>query len=224
MPPATPLLLTLAAAAAATTAPHHRLNHGSVLASIATRLPSPRVPPPTPVWPDVFHAVMVSEGDPRPGSDEDPVPRAGGAIVDLYYNWPERRTLHIIRYRLSNATLHDAEHGNRTSFYWTTIQDDGDASGPPRVASCKRIEFPVSVLPPNWLHGAQYVGRFSMDGVPCDLWTKEHFVEYCARLGDGVPVQWRFTAEVGLMHVRVFRWGVGERAEEREWQAPAECF
>lgn len=212
------VLLAAASAVAASSATAHYPH--SVLAASATRLPTPPTPPQVPVWPPVFHAALVSEGEPRPqatSDDGDDPPAAGGAIVDLYYDWPRRRNANIVRHRLSNATLHDIEWGNKTSFYWTTEEGAG-------VKSCKTIEFPVGLLPPDWLQGADYRGRFSFDGVPCDLWTKASFVEYCARVGDGVPVQWRFTAEVRLMHMRVFRWEVGGKGGDEVWQAPGACF
>ena len=215
------MLLFLTLAVSAATASSAASHPPSVLAASGTRLPSPPKPPPLTEWPPVFHAVLVSEGDPRPQDTSDggdAPPAAGGAIVDLYYDWPRQRNANIVRLRLSNATLHDIEWGNKTSFYWTTEE------GKVGVTACKTITFPVGLLPPDWLKGADYRGRFSFDGVPCDLWTKQSFVEYCARVGDGVPVQWRFTAEVGLMHMRVFRWEVGGEGGDDVWQAPGACF
>ena len=177
-------------------------------APLDARLPPPPKRPP--VWPDVVHAVLWQEDEPKPGSGD----AAGGAVVDLWYDFKNKRNANVIRARLSRSTLADVEHGNGTSFFFDRA-----------ARTCKTVHFPVGVLRPDWLAGAAWHGRRTVDGVACDLWAKAGFVEYWARAGDGVPVQWRFSADAGgPMLMRVLRWEPGVEWPEEEWQAPAYCF
>lgn len=202
----TPAAVSSAAAAAGS----------AVLAAAPTDPPAPP-PPSPPVWPPVFHAVLFQEDEPRPATaaasaavapPSSPPPSlptapppqpAGGAVVDLYYDFPRGRNANLIRGRLGDSVLVDVEYDNHTSFYFDRA-----------ARTCKSVTFPVGVLPPDWLAGATYHGRRTVDGVATDLWAKAGFIEYWARVGDGAPLQWRFSADAGgPMLMRVLRWEVG---------------
>lgn len=41
------------------------------------------------------------------------------------------------------------------------------------------MHFPVGILPPTWLRGAQYLGTETVDGAfECHVWTKANFIVY----------------------------------------------
>ncbi|GJN24784.1 hypothetical protein PR202_gb12547 [Eleusine coracana subsp. coracana] len=166
-----------------------------------TTLPSttdvlPRAPTP---WPEQFHAVMFTN-----------LTESGGRLqlIDLYYDWPRGRNLNLIRDQLSGDPTYDVEWTNGTSFIFDS-------------ATCRTIRFPVGLLPPDWLAGATYLGRESVDGFDCHLWTKVDFVWYYEEVATGRPVRWNF---FNGMQQHVMSFEVGGVLEDSEWQAPAHCF
>ncbi|CAN6183348.1 unnamed protein product [Urochloa humidicola] len=140
--PPPPLFLLLFAAAAAT----------------ATTNPSPSAaPPPSPTpWPERFHAVMFTNLTNYSVASTGPPLR----ITDLYYDWPRRRNLNLVRHQLSADPLYDVEWDNGTSFYFDS-------------STCRTERFPVGVLPPWWLSGggAEYLGREVTGGIECHVWV-----------------------------------------------------
>lgn len=155
-------------------------------------------PVPTP-WPEQFHAVMFTN-----------LTESGGQlqVIDLYYDWPRGRNLNLIRNQLSGDPKYDVEWTNGTSYIFDS-------------ASCRTIRFPVGILPPNWLHGAVYLGRESTDGFDCHVWTKVDFIWYYEDVVTHRPVRWNFFTGM-QQHVMSFE--VGGVLEDSHWQAPAHCF
>lgn len=155
-------------------------------------------PVPTP-WPEQFHAVMFTN-----------LTESGGQlqVIDLYYDWPRGRNLNLIRNQLSGDPKYDVEWTNGTSYIFDS-------------ASCRTILFPVGILPPNWLHGAVYLGRESTDGFDCHVWTKVDFIWYYEDVVTHRPVRWNFYTGM-QQHVMSFE--VGGVLEDSHWQAPAHCF
>ena len=155
-------------------------------------------PVPTP-WPEQFHAVMFTN-----------LTESGGRLqlIDLYYDWPRGRNLNLIRNQLSGDPTYDVEWTNGTSYIFDS-------------ASCRTIRFPVGVLPPDWLHGAVYLGRESTDGFDCHLWTKVDFVWYYEDVLTHRPVRWNF---FNGMQQHVMSFEVGGVLEDSHWQAPSHCF
>jgi hypothetical protein len=125
-------------------------------------------PVPTP-WPEQFHAVMFTN-----------LTDSGRLqVIDLYYDWPGGRNLNLIRNQLSGDPKYDVEWTNGTSYIFDS-------------ASCRTIRFPVGILPPNWLHGAVYLGRETTDGFDCHVWTKVDFIWYYEDVVTHRPVRWNF--------------------------------
>ena len=166
-------------------------------------------PPLPPLWPEKFHAVLVQY---RNGSS---------SLVDLFYDWRRGRNANLIRKQLDSGTVVDLEYSNHTSFYF-------DRSRPER--GCRRVDFPVGILTPDWLSGARYLGVRTINGFECRGWAKgqgrpasEDFVHYWARISDNVPVRWTF--RVGEpMEMNVYSFRVGGEMPEEGWQAPSWCF
>uniref|UniRef100_A0A0A9E341 Uncharacterized protein n=1 Tax=Arundo donax TaxID=35708 RepID=A0A0A9E341_ARUDO len=194
-PPPPPLLLllpllllaTVAVANAKITPPH--------IASAADGSASGHTPVPTP-WPEQFHAVVFTN-----------LTESGGRLqlIDLYYDWPGGRNLNLIRDQLSGDPLYDVEWTNGPSYIFDS-------------ASCRTIRFPVGILPPDWLTaGAVYLGRESVDGFDCHVWTKVDFVWYYEDVATGRPVRWNF---FNGMQQHVMSFEVGGVLEESNWQAP----
>lgn len=154
-------------------------------------------PVPTP-WPEQFHAVMFTNL-----TDSGQL-----QVIDLYYDWPGGRNLNLIRNQLSGDPKYDVEWTNGTSYIFDS-------------ASCRTIRFPVGILPPNWLHGAVYLGRESTDGFDCHVWTKVDFIWYYEDVVTHRPVRWNFFTGM-QQHVMSFE--VGGVLEDSQWQAPAHCF
>ncbi|XP_044951502.1 uncharacterized protein At4g14100-like [Hordeum vulgare subsp. vulgare] len=156
--------------------------------------------PPTPTpWPEQFHAVMFTN-----------LTESGGRLqlIDLYYDWPRGRNLNLIRSQLSGDPTYDVEWTNGTSYIFDS-------------ASCRTIRLPVGVLPPDWLHGAVYLGRETTDGFDCHLWTKVDFVWYYEDVLTHRPVRWNF---FNGMQQHVMSFEVGGVLEDSQWQAPSHCF
>jgi hypothetical protein len=128
--------------------------------------------PPTPTpWPEQFHAVVFTN-----------LTGSGGRLqlIDLYYDWPRGRNLNLIRGQLSGDPTYDVEWTNGTSYFFN-------------ATSCRTKLFPVGLLPPDWLAaGAVYLGRETVAGFDCHLWTKVDFVWYYEDVVTHRPVRWNF--------------------------------
>ncbi|KAG5184356.1 hypothetical protein JKP88DRAFT_163229 [Tribonema minus] len=168
-----------------------------------------REQPPYPVWPDRFHAVSQQ----KRGEDL--------GIVDLYYDWPRGGNLNLIRQ--ADGPIFDMEWGNGTSYVYT-----------PATQKCKVVKFGVGLLPPDWLHGAQYLGRETVGLFECHKWQKGDsdapgvpFVVYWDAVAEDAaqaqrrPVQWRF---FDGMQFNVVYFTPHEAVPESVWQTPAYCF
>ncbi|KAF0908644.1 hypothetical protein E2562_026860 [Oryza meyeriana var. granulata] len=134
-------------------------------------------------------------------------------VTDLYYDWPRRRNLNLVRHQLSADPLYDVEWDNGTTFYFDS-------------ASCRTERFPVGVLPPGWLadgSGAVYLGRQVTGGIECDVWDKLGFIVYYQDVATGRPVRWNFLDETGIQQF-VMSFELGVTLEDSQWQAPAHCF
>lgn len=164
-----PLLFLLLLAAATATATNTTAEH-----------PSGSDPPPSPTptpWPERFHAVLFTNLTNYSDASTGPPLR----ITDLYYDWPRRRNLNLVRHQLSPDPLYDVEWNNGTTFYFDS-------------RACRVERFPVGVLPPWWLSGggAQYLGRRVAGGIDCHLWGKAGFIFYYEEARTGRPVRWDF--------------------------------
>lgn len=184
------LLLLLAAATATTTTAKH--GH----------------PSPTP-WPERFHAVLFTNLTNYTEASTGPPLR----VTDLYYDWPRRRNLNLVRHQLSDDPLYDVEWNNGTGFYFDS-------------KACRVEQFPVGVLPPWWLSGggAEYVGRRVAGGIDCHVWGKAGFIFYYEEARTGRPVRWDFVDVTGIQQfVMSFEPGAALE-DDAQWQAPAYCF
>ncbi|KAF3784187.1 Uncharacterized protein EJ110_NYTH30904 [Nymphaea thermarum] len=154
-------------------------------------------PTPTP-WPEQFHSVLYMNSTGKL------------QIVDLWYDWPKGRNFNIIQNQLGKL-LYDLEWTNGTSFYYTL-----DAN-----KECRTMHFEVGILPPNWLHGANYLGQERVDGFLCNVWEKVDFIWYYEDVVTKRPVHWLFFTGMSA-HVMTFE--VGAVLEDEAWQAPVYCF
>jgi hypothetical protein len=126
-------------------------------------------------WPDQFHAVLFTNLTNVSMASTGPPLR----LTDLYYDWPRRRNLNLIRYQLSADPLYDVEWNNGTTFYFDP-------------ATCRTEQFAVGVLRPDWLADGVYLGRENTGGIDCHLWGKEGFVVYYEDVLTRRPVRWNF--------------------------------
>lgn len=133
-------------------------------------------PSPTP-WPERFHAVLFTNLTNYTEASTGPPLR----VTDLYYDWPRRRNLNLVRHQLSADPLYDVEWNNGTGFYFDS-------------KACRVEQFPVGVLPPWWLSGggAEYVGRRVAGGIDCHVWGTAGFIFYYEEARTGRPVRWDF--------------------------------
>lgn len=135
--------------------------------------------PRPPVWPDVFHALLVQT---RNGTS---------SLVDLYYDWPRGRNANLIRRQLAEEgeTLYDVEHTNGTSFYFTRPSSSSSSPSGEKVKkqTCKTVTFPVGILPPNWLDGARYLGPRKVDGFDCHGMFLFFFIKKEAKKTKKIP-------------------------------------
>ncbi|KAJ3678215.1 hypothetical protein LUZ60_002018 [Juncus effusus] len=141
--------------------------------SVGLRTDGSDEPMPTP-WPEQFNAMLFTNHT------------LTGKIMlqmnDLWYDWPNRRTMNRIQYQLGDY-LRDIEWNNGTSYYFTSGSN----------GTCTTRLFSVGVLPPEWLAGATYLGRTWTDGFECHVYTKVDFIFYYEEVGTGRPVRWYFT-------------------------------
>lgn len=128
---------------------------------------------PTP-WPEQFNALLFT--------NHSLTGKVQLQMNDLWYDWPNRRTMNRIQYQLGDY-LRDVEWNNGTSYFFT--------SG--RNGTCTTRLFPIGVLRPEWLEGATYMGRTWTDGFECHVYTKVDFIIYYEEVGTGRPVRWYFT-------------------------------
>lgn len=166
---------------------------------------TPASPIPTPTrWPEQFHALLLMNNTKKPNLQ----------VIDLWYDWPNGRNLNLIQNQLGKL-LHDVEWNNGTSYYYTLgIGDDGGRE-------CKILHFDVGILRPDWLDGANYLGRSYVDGFLCDGWEKVDFIWYYEDVITKRPVHWLFYTGMAA-HVMTFE--VGAVLEDSKWQAPVHCF
>eukprot|EP00465_Bigelowiella_longifila_P000191 CAMPEP_0185251418 /NCGR_PEP_ID=MMETSP1359-20130426/830_1 /TAXON_ID=552665 /ORGANISM="Bigelowiella longifila, Strain CCMP242" /LENGTH=217 /DNA_ID=CAMNT_0027833319 /DNA_START=22 /DNA_END=675 /DNA_ORIENTATION=+ len=171
--------------------------HHATASSPNSDTPSP------PVWPERFHAVLFQN---RSNSL---------SFVDLYYDWTKGRNLNLIRGQHdddqgSAGELWDVEFGNKTSYYYF-----------PRTKSCKKMEFPVGILIPNWLDNATFLGTEQVDGYPCNVWTKaDGFITYWEDIATTKPVKWTFGSG---MEEHVMKWVINETLPDEQWEIPSYC-
>ncbi|XP_044972056.1 uncharacterized protein At4g14100-like [Hordeum vulgare subsp. vulgare] len=158
-------------------------------------------------WPEQFHAVLFTNLTNVSIASTGPPLR----LHDLYYDWPRRRNLNLIRHQLSGDPLYDVEWNNGTTFYFDT-------------ATCRTLQVAVGVLPPGWLGGAAYLGRETTGGIDCHVWGKAGFIVYYEDALTRRPVRWNFLDVTGIQQfVMSFEVGV-VLEEDDQWQAPAHCF
>ncbi|KQK16308.2 hypothetical protein BRADI_1g28140v3 [Brachypodium distachyon] len=181
-----------------------------LLATANAEIDDPPPPPPAPArWPDQFHAVLFTNLTNVSTASTGPPLR----LTDLYYDWPRRRNLNLVRHQLSADPLYDVEWDNGTTFYFDT-------------ATCRTEHFPVGVLRPGWLSdgGAVYLGRQSTGGIECHVWGKAGFIVYYEDVVTRRPVRWNFIDVTGIeQFVMSFEVGV-VLEDDAQWQAPAHCF
>ncbi|CAM0905819.1 unnamed protein product [Alopecurus aequalis] len=160
-------------------------------------------------WPEQFHAVLFTNLTNVSLASTGPPLR----LTDLYYDWPRRRNLNLVRHQLSADPLYDVEWDNGTTFYFDS-------------ATCRTEQFPVGVLRPGWISdgGAVYLGRESTGGIDCYVWGKEGFIVYYEDVLTRRPVRWNFIDVTGIQQfVMSFEVGV-VLEDDSQWQAPGHCF
>ncbi|KAH6798549.1 transferring glycosyl group transferase [Perilla frutescens var. frutescens] len=167
------------------------------LLSLLSASPSP-APTPAP-WPVQFHSILVLNTS-----------KGLLQINDLWYDWPSGRNVNIITQQLG-GTLYDVEWDNGTSFYYTTGAKE----------QCQTMLFPVGILRPDFLDGAEYLGQVEKDGFLCNLWTKVDFIWYYEDVVTKRPVAWDFYSG---MTTQVMTFEVGKVLDSSKWQAPSYCF
>uniref|UniRef100_A0A0E0LI19 Uncharacterized protein n=1 Tax=Oryza punctata TaxID=4537 RepID=A0A0E0LI19_ORYPU len=174
-----------------------------LLFSAAALADPPPAPSPTPTpWPERFHAVLFTNLTQMSG---------GGKLQmsDLYYDWPRGRNLNLGTGQLSDDPIYDVEWTNGTSYYFDST-------------SCRTMLFPAGILSPDWLAaGAVYLGRETVDGFDCHVWTKVDFIWYYEDVVTHRPVRWNFYTG---MQQHVISFEVGGALEDSKWQAPAYSF
>ncbi|XP_042474807.1 uncharacterized protein At4g14100-like [Macadamia integrifolia] len=155
-------------------------------------------PAPSP-WPEQFHMLLymnLSSGHLQ--------------ITDLWYDWPKGRNVNIMQKQLGEL-LYDVEWDNGTSFYYTL-----GANG-----ACRTVSFEVGIPRPDWLEGANYVGRDYTDGFLCNVWEKVDFIWYYEDVVTKIPVRWDFYDGIST---HVMKYEVGAALEDSQVQAPVYCF
>ncbi|KAA8540605.1 hypothetical protein F0562_024476 [Nyssa sinensis] len=130
--------------------------------------------------------------------------------TDLWYDWPNGRNFNIIQNQLGKL-LYDLEWDNGTSYMYTLDS----------TQECRVLDFPVGILRPGWLAGANYLGQRYMDGFLCNVWEKVDFIWYYEDVVTKRPVYWVFYTGY-TAHVMTFE--VGKVLEDAQWQAPVYCF
>lgn len=132
-------------------------------------------------WPHQFHAITIMNYT------------QGLRKVDLWYDWPNKRYMHINQYQLGK-TLYGVEWQNGTSFYFTLDS----------TQECTVRHFPVGILRPNWLEGSNYVGQKYKDGFLCNVWDKVGFLRYYEDAVTKIPVYWHFYDGMQILFFNVY--------------------
>ncbi|CAL5008142.1 unnamed protein product [Urochloa decumbens] len=170
-------------------------------AAAASPAPARAVPPPPvpPRWPEQYYASLVTNLTDR-----------GGLLrqIEIYYDWPRGRALNYVRDQLSDDPLVDVQYTNGTSFLF----DSG---------SCQTFQYAIGLLPPDWPSQAAYLGRETVDGFECDVWSNFDFAKYDVDVATGRPVSW--VSEGTRRHVLSFEPGA-VMPDDSKFQAPAHCF
>ncbi|XP_057791437.1 uncharacterized protein At4g14100-like [Salvia miltiorrhiza] len=166
-----------------------------LLLFISVILPVWSEPTPAP-WPLQFHSTQVLRN--RQGQLQ---------INELWYDWPNGRNLNII-YKQLGEIIYDLEWDNGTSYYYTREQ-------------CTTMHFPVGILRPNFLDGANYLGQQRKDGFLCNVWEKVGFIWYYEDVVTNTPVSWTFYSGLST---QVMTFEVGKVLDDSNWQAPVYCF
>ncbi|CEM09996.1 unnamed protein product [Vitrella brassicaformis CCMP3155] len=157
-------------------------------------------------WPEVFHALMVQQRGGVPG------------VTDLYYDWPNRRNLHVIRLQYQ-STLYDNERQGYGAYYH------------PTEGTCFVIDFQgVGILTPDWLvDNSTYLGTQAVNNRTCHTWMKGDsmdpnrpgpFLHYWEDVHTRLPVRWQF---FDGMSFDIIQWHAGEAASEAVWAIPPYC-
>lgn len=121
-------------------------------------------------WPKQFHSVLFLN-------------RSGNLRkTDFWYDWPNGRIFNIFQNQLG-ILKYDLAWNNRTSFFYTVD---------PFNSTCEVLHFDVGVLPPNWLHGANYLGQQHSENFLCNVWEKDDFIWYYEDVVTRKPVKWIF--------------------------------
>ena len=150
-------------------------------------------------WPSVFHATMRQNQSNHL------------SLVDLFYDWPAGLNLNMIGPISTGGILYDIEWNNHTSFYVDQAE-----------RSCKTIIFPVGILPPTWIEGAEYLGDEVVHGIASRVFTKAEFITYYECIDTKLPVRWIF--HDSGMQEDVLTFDVGIKAAPSQYQAPIYCF
>eukprot|EP00262_Sarcandra_glabra_P019752 TRINITY_DN7593_c0_g1_i1.p1 TRINITY_DN7593_c0_g1~~TRINITY_DN7593_c0_g1_i1.p1 ORF type:complete len:215 (-),score=5.64 TRINITY_DN7593_c0_g1_i1:162-806(-) len=169
-----------------------------VISTRTIRSDESAAPIPTP-WPERFHAILymnLSTGHLQ--------------ITNLWYDWPAGRNVNIQQKQLG-ILRYDIEWNNGTSFYYTL-----GAQG-----ECNITDFEVGIPRPDFMDGATYLGRESVDGFECNVWEKVDFIWYYEDVVTKTPVRWLFYDGIDS-HVMTFE--VGAMLDDSYFQAPAYCF
>jgi len=145
-------------------------------AGSAPRKCSPSSPP---VWPSRFKILQRKS----PHGVESECQAGGCANTTTYYDWERQANLIIIRPdgAAEGDAMWDLELGSHDSYYFH-----------PGPQTCKYIHFPVGILRPDWLSGANYTGKSVVNGRTVLGWTKVDFIDYYADASDCTPVRWVF--------------------------------
>ncbi|CAN6578689.1 unnamed protein product [Malus baccata var. baccata] len=169
------------------------------LTTMMTAVESASDDPAPAAWPHQFHSVLFMNNS-----------KGALQVVDLWYDWPNGRNFNIIQSQLGKLT-YDLEWDNGTSYIYTLDSD----------RECNTMHFPVGILRPDWLDGANYLGQRHVDGFLCNVWEKVDFIWYYEDVVTRRPVHWVFYTGYNA-HVMTFE--VGAVLEDAKWDAPAHCF
>ncbi|GKV45527.1 hypothetical protein SLEP1_g52599 [Rubroshorea leprosula] len=133
---------------------------------------------PSPVpWPPQFHSILFMNNS-----------KGNLQKVDLWYDWNNGRNFNIIQNQLGKLT-YDLEWDNGTSYVYTLDSN----------RECRTVHFPVGILRPNWLDGANYLGQQHVDGFLCNVWGKVDFIWYYEDVVTKRPVHWVFFTGITIL-------------------------
>lgn len=99
-----------------------------------------------PVWPQVLKMVVETN-------------RGGNLSLDtIVYDWITGRNSIIID-KQEGDIVHDLELNNHSSYYWTK-------------SGCFSIHMPVGILRPDWLKGARFIGKRTVNNIATNLFNQ----------------------------------------------------